>query len=122
MSPLTRDELVARIRAGGWWYQRIDLGEGVFTTDGPQYHEVVWQRIAPAFPAHLEGVAALDVGCNAGYFAIEMKRPAARVGQLAIGATHLEKSGALNRDVEWVGRVIHVPLREHDFIRCSPRA
>ena len=112
MSPLTREELVARIGAGGWWYQRIDLGAGVFTADGPQYHEVVWQRIAPAFPAHLGGAAVLDVGCNAGYFAIELKRRGAgRVVGVEPVPLHFEQAtlcrDVLGLDIEYVSLDAH---------------
>jgi tRNA (mo5U34)-methyltransferase len=114
VSSLTRDELVARIKAGGWWYQRIDLGEGVFTADGPQYHEVIWQRIAPAFPAHLGSAAVLDVGCNAGYFAIEMKRRGAgRVVGVEPVPMHFEQA-MLCRDVLGLD-IEYLPVDAHEL-------
>src|SRR3954463_12458728 len=64
------------------WFHNIDLG-GIqtapdhFLGDYPRVH---WETFAHALPASLHGLTVLDVGCNAGYFSIEMKRRgAARV-------------------------------------------
>ncbi len=44
------------------------------------YPRIKWQRFANALPADLTGKTVLDVGCNAGFYSIEMKRRgAARV-------------------------------------------
>lgn len=117
---LTRDELAARVAAAGWWYQRIDLGQGVFTADGPRYHEVIWQRVASAFPATLAGAAVLDVGCNAGYFAIELKRRGAgRVLGLEPVPMHFAQAtlcrDALGLDIEYL------PMDAHDLARIDER-
>lgn len=58
-----------------YWYQRIDLGHGVTTMEiGPAFHEMVWDRLKLAFPRDLKGASALDIGTNAGYFPIQLKR------------------------------------------------
>src|SRR6185295_17440620 len=33
-----------------------------------------WQRFAHALPQDLRGMSVLDIGCNGGFFSIEMKR------------------------------------------------
>src|SRR3954452_4247682 len=74
--------LEARIRALGPWFHNLDLG-GVRTA--PQhflgdYPAMKWRRFAHAIPQDLTGRTVLDIGCNAGFYAIEMKRRgAARV-------------------------------------------
>lgn len=109
-----RDDLVARVRGAGWWYQRIDLGDGIFTTEAPQYHEVVWRRIAPAFPGDLRGAGVLDVGCNAGYFAIETKRRGAgRVLGVEPVPLHFAQA-TLCRDVLGLD-IEYIPLDAHDL-------
>ncbi|HZR83354.1 MAG TPA: DUF1698 domain-containing protein [Candidatus Binatia bacterium] len=71
-----RAELVAEVAALGGWYQRIYLGRGVYTLDWPHpaYHETVWDALSRALPADLAGASVLDVGTNAGYFALQAKR------------------------------------------------
>ncbi len=79
---LPRDEIARRIRALGPWFHNIELG-GVHTAPDHflgDYPTVKWRRFAHALPADLTGRTVLDIGCNGGFFSIEMKRRgAARV-------------------------------------------
>ena len=72
----------ARARELGPWFHNLDL-RGVrtapehFLGDFPM---VKWRGFADAIPADLSGKTVLDIGCNGGFYAIEMKkRGAARV-------------------------------------------
>ena len=66
----------------GPWFHNIDLF-GVKTAPGHflgDYPAQKWRRFAGAVPADLAGKSVLDIGCNGGFYAIEMKRRgAARV-------------------------------------------
>ncbi len=79
---LTREEIERRVRALGQWFHNMDL-DGVPTAPHHflgDFPAVKWKRFAHAIPADLRGRTVLDVGCNAGFFSIEMKRRgAARV-------------------------------------------
>jgi tRNA (mo5U34)-methyltransferase len=75
-STFTQAELRRRIAELGPWFHYIDLaGERTaphhFLGD---YPGAKWARIAPALPADLTGKSVLDIGCNAGFYSIEMKR------------------------------------------------
>jgi tRNA (mo5U34)-methyltransferase len=71
--PLSPAESKAFIESFPSWYQRVYLGNDVYTIAGRAHHEDVWDRFAKAFPTRLSGVSVLDVGCNAGYFALQTK-------------------------------------------------
>jgi tRNA (mo5U34)-methyltransferase len=44
------------------------------------YPSIKWRRFADAIPSDLSGTSVLDIGCNAGFYSMEMKRRgAARV-------------------------------------------
>jgi tRNA (mo5U34)-methyltransferase len=79
---LSTAEIEARIAELGPWFHNIDLG-GVRTAPDHflgDYPAVKWRRFAHALPPDLTGRSVLDIGCNAGFYAIEMKRRgAARV-------------------------------------------
>lgn len=79
---LTRAEIETRVRELGQWFHNLDLN-GVQTAPEHflgDYPRVKWQKIAPAIPADLSGQSVLDIGCNGGFYAMEMKRRgAARV-------------------------------------------
>ncbi|MBV8889180.1 MAG: TIGR04290 family methyltransferase [Alphaproteobacteria bacterium] len=60
----------------GPWFHNIDLN-GVMTAPDHflgDYPAVKWRRFANALPADLRGKTVLDIGCNGGFYAIEMKR------------------------------------------------
>lgn len=70
------DDIRARIDALGPWFHNIALN-GVWTAPDHflgDYPAVKWQRFSQAVPAELKGASVLDIGCNAGFYSIEMKR------------------------------------------------
>jgi tRNA (mo5U34)-methyltransferase len=76
------EQLQEKIQRLGKWFHNIDLG-GVKTAPDHflgDYPNVKFQRFAHAIPKDLSGKTVLDIGCNAGFYSIEMKRRgAARV-------------------------------------------
>jgi len=73
---LDRPTLERRIRELGAWFHNLDL-HGVPTAPDHflgDYPASKWQRFAHAVPADLTGWTVLDVGCNGGFYALEMKR------------------------------------------------
>ena len=77
------DALRRRADALGPWFHNIDLGQGVWTAPDHflgDYPNQKFRRFAAALPADLTAKSVLDIGCNGGFYAIEMKRRgAARV-------------------------------------------
>jgi len=71
-----REEIAARIRDLGEWFQNLTL-HGVPTAPHHflgDYPTTKWRRFAHALPQDLTGWSVLDVGCNAGFYSQEMKR------------------------------------------------
>ena len=71
-NPPTREEAEAFIKAQGFWYHSIYLGNGIYTMP-PTFANQLWALIKPTFPVDLKGASILDVGCNAGFFSILTK-------------------------------------------------
>jgi tRNA (mo5U34)-methyltransferase len=70
------DDLAARVRALGPWFHNMTLG-GVQTAPEHflgDYPAIKWRTFAHIVPEDLSGRTVLDIGCNAGFYAIEMKR------------------------------------------------
>jgi tRNA (mo5U34)-methyltransferase len=78
----SREQIENRVRELGLWFHNIDL-RGVKTAPDHflgDYPSIKWLTFAHAIPADLTGQSVLDIGCNAGFYAMEMKRRgAARV-------------------------------------------
>jgi len=73
---LSREEIRARAASLGEWFHNIDLG-GVPTAPHHflnDYPNVKWRRFEHVVPSDLRGKTVLDIGCNAGFYAIEMKQ------------------------------------------------
>jgi tRNA (mo5U34)-methyltransferase len=79
---LTPERIQQRVSELGPWFHNLNLG-GVQTAPEHflgDYPAAKWQRFAEAVPHDLTGRSVLDIGCNAGFYSIEMKRRgAARV-------------------------------------------
>jgi tRNA (mo5U34)-methyltransferase len=77
---LSRDEIRSRCEALGPWFHNIDLG-GVMTAPGHflgDYPAIKWRHFRHVIPEDLTGRSVLDIGCNGGFYAMEMKRRGAR--------------------------------------------
>jgi tRNA (mo5U34)-methyltransferase len=79
---ISKDELRRRAEALGPWFHNIEIG-GVWTAPNHflgNYPAVKWKGFADAIPQDLTGKTVLDIGCNGGFYSLEMKkRGASRV-------------------------------------------
>ena len=77
------EELAREVAALAPWFHNIDLGNGLMTAPHHflgDYPGQKFARFADALPADMTGKSVLDIGCNAGFYSVEMKRRgAARV-------------------------------------------
>jgi 2-polyprenyl-3-methyl-5-hydroxy-6-metoxy-1,4-benzoquinol methylase len=80
---MTKSEIIKRIDALKPWFHSIDLGDGIRIQRDPvhgaetNYPEALWKTVKKLLPGNVQGLRVLDVGCNAGYFSVEMKRAGA---------------------------------------------
>jgi tRNA (mo5U34)-methyltransferase len=92
---LTRERIEQRVRELGDWFHNMNLG-GVQTAPEHflgDYPAVKWRQFAHAIPQDLTGRSVLDVGCNAGFYSLEMKRRgAARVVGVDSDARYLAQA------------------------------
>jgi tRNA (mo5U34)-methyltransferase len=74
--PPELERIRRRVAELGPWFHNMNLN-GVWTAPDHflgDYPAVKWRGFAHAIPADLRGRTVLDVGCNGGFYAIEMKR------------------------------------------------
>ena len=73
-------EIEKRVNELGPWFHNILLG-GVQTAPDHflgNYPAMKWQNFQHAIPQDLGGMTVLDIGCNGGFYSIEMKRRGAK--------------------------------------------
>jgi len=96
--PAPRNECERRIAEMDPWFHNIRLPDGTQTAphhplgDFPAYK---WARIEPHIPRDLRGWSVLDIGCNAGFYTLELARRGAFVHAMDIDMRYL-------RQAQWV--------------------
>lgn len=92
---LSASEIRRQVERLGPWFHNMDLG-GVQTAPDHflgNYPHLKWRKFADRIPADLTGKTVLDIGCNAGFYSIEMKRRgAARVVGIDFDETYLAQA------------------------------
>jgi tRNA (mo5U34)-methyltransferase len=101
-----RAEVERRVGELAPWFHNLDLC-GVKTAPDHflgDYPNVKWQRFAHALPSDLSGMSVLDIGCNAGFFSLEMKR---RGAERVLG---IDSDPHYLRQAEYASSVLGLPL------------
>ncbi|HZG36712.1 MAG TPA: TIGR04290 family methyltransferase [Gaiellaceae bacterium] len=108
----------------GPWFHNLHLPGGLQTApdhplgDFPAYK---WQELAPHLPADLEGWAALDIGCNAGFYSFELASRGADVLGIDLDERYLRQA---RWAAERLGLEEHVEFRRmqvYDLARSAER-
>ena len=105
ISRLTDTDLRLQIEELGPWFHNLRIG-GIETAHDhfiPDYPASKFAGFAHVLPADMTGMSVLDIGCNAGFYAMETKRRgAARVVAIDSDARYLRQAAfaAAHGDVE----------------------
>src|SRR4051812_28871990 len=73
---IDKTALQSRIQELGEWFHNLDL-HGVPTAPNHflgDFPAIKWKHVAGSIPEDLTGATVLDIGCNAGFYCIQMKR------------------------------------------------
>jgi tRNA (mo5U34)-methyltransferase len=109
-----RAALEQQIRQLGDWFHNLDL-LGVSTAPNHflgDFPKVKWRHIAASIPSDLSGCTVLDIGCNGGFYSIEMKRRGAdRVLGIDVDDRYLDQgrfaARTLGLDIEFQKRSVY---------------
>jgi tRNA (mo5U34)-methyltransferase len=90
--PETLQEAAARL---GPWFHNIHLPDGTQTAPDHwlgDFPAKQWRQMAPRIPEDLTGWRALDIGCNAGFYTIELAKRGAHVTAIDVNPHYLEQA------------------------------
>lgn len=106
--------LTQQISQLGEWFHNLDL-KGVKTAPNHflgDFPSIKWKNISAEIPQDLKGATVLDIGCNGGFYSIEMKRRgAARVLGFDVDDRYLNQARfaaqTLGLDIEFQKRSVY---------------
>jgi tRNA (mo5U34)-methyltransferase len=106
--------LAKRIAELGDWFHNLDL-KGVATAPRHflgDFPNIKWKHIRESIPADLTGATVLDIGCNGGFYSIQMKqRNAKRVLGIDVDDRYLNQARfaaeTLGLDIEFEKRSVY---------------
>lgn len=110
------------ITALGPWFHNLHLPDGTQTQpDHPlgDFPANKWRHIAAYLPADLRGWTVLDVGCNAGYYTIELARRGARVTAIDVNPRYLEQARWAVKAWGLSTAVRFQQMQVYDLARCD---
>jgi tRNA (mo5U34)-methyltransferase len=113
-TPAPESYLEHRIAELGDWFHNLNL-HGVYTAPHHflgDFPTIKWIHISEAIPDDLSGASVLDVGCNGGFYSIQMKqRGAARVLGIDVDDRYLRQARfaaeTLGLDIEFEKRSVY---------------
>jgi tRNA (mo5U34)-methyltransferase len=77
------------------WFHNLHLPDGTQTAPNHQlgdFPAFKWREIAPHIPENLSGWKALDIGCNAGFYSMELAKRGATVTGIDIDQHYLNQA------------------------------
>src|SRR5262245_25543732 len=98
---LTRSQLLKKIERFEYWHYPFDLGNGMrikpsdtyYATEKPHLRDFIWPAVLRLCGGSLKGMRVLDVGCNAGFWALQAHRAGASfVMGVDVRPTHIQQA------------------------------
>ncbi|HEX2492414.1 MAG TPA: TIGR04290 family methyltransferase [Steroidobacter sp.] len=110
------------IEALGPWFHNLHLPDGLETApdhrfgDFPQFK---WRRIADSIPQSLADWSVLDIGCNAGFYSIELGRRGATVLGLDREPLYLRQARWAAKQCGLEDRLTFIEGNVYELLKCE---
>lgn len=121
-----REDAVRRVRdeidALGPWFHNLHLPDGTQTAPGHflgDFPSFKWRKVESAVPRDLRGWSVLDVGCNAGFYSLELARRGATVVGLEVEPLYLAQARWAARHCGMADRLRFVEGNVYDLLRSG---
>lgn len=115
-------EIKPEVRKMGPWFHNIHLPDGTQTApehplgDFPSFK---WEQIKDHIPEDLEGWQVLDIGCNAGFYSIELARRGANVLAIDLDEHYLEQARYVSKEFGLSDKITFCQLQVYDLARLD---
>jgi tRNA (mo5U34)-methyltransferase len=118
----TAASLGQQIETLGPWFHNLHLPDGTQTAPGHSYGDFPsfkWQSLAAAVPQDLRGWSVLDIGCNAGFYSIELARRGARVFGMDVEPLYLKQAQWAARQFPFQDRLSFIEGDVYDLLSSN---
>jgi tRNA (mo5U34)-methyltransferase len=102
------------------WFHNLHLPGGIQTNPNHQFGDFPkfkWEQIKNSIPRNLEGMTALDIGCNAGYYSFQLAKRGAKVLGIDLDAHYLKQARWASKVLELEDRVSFKQMQVYDLAR-----
>jgi tRNA (mo5U34)-methyltransferase len=106
------------------WFHNLHLPDGTQTAPGHPYGDFPsfkWQHLATAVPHDLAGWTVLDIGCNAGFYSIELARRGAQVLGMDVERLYLDQARWAARQYSFHDRLAFIEGDVYELLNSSAR-
>jgi tRNA (mo5U34)-methyltransferase len=114
--------VAARVRELDPWFHNLHLPDGTQTSPSHPLGDFPlrkWLKIAPHIPADLDGWNVLDVGCNAGFYSIELAKRGARVTGIDLNRHYLAQADWAVAQFGLTDRIELLEMQVYDLARLE---
>ncbi len=112
------DPVATRIAELSPWFHNLHLPSGHATAPDHQlgdFPRFKWREIADSIPADLTGKRALDIGCNAGYYAFQLAARGAEVLAIDLDEHYLHQARWAAQQLDPEGRIDFRQMTVYDL-------
>ncbi len=108
----------------GPWFHNIHLPDGEqtapdhFLGDFPHYK---WESLSAHIPLDLTGVNVLDIGCNAGFYSIELAKRGAQVMAIDLDEHYLKQAEWVAQEFDLQRKITFKHLQVYDLARVEEK-
>lgn len=114
----------AQIEALGPWFHNLHLPDGTQTAPGHRFGDFPkfkWDKLEHAVPQDMSGWSVLDIGCNAGFYSLEIANRGAQVLGLEIEPLYLRQAQWIAREYGVTDRLEFIEGDVYQLINSSQR-
>jgi len=98
----------AEIDSLGPWFHNLHLPDGTQTAPGHRFGDFPrfkWEKLEATVPQDMQGWSVLDIGCNAGFYSLQLANRGAHVLGLEVEPLYLRQAQWIAREYELTDRL-----------------
>ena len=98
----------AEIDSLGPWFHNLHLPDGTQTAPGHRFGDFPrfkWEKLEATVPQDMQGWSVLDIGCNAGFYSLQLENRGAHVLGLEVEPLYLRQAQWIAREYELTDRL-----------------